>query len=73
MKKAIVTGAFGFAGANLVEELLKQDYMVYAVGRKNSAHNDRFADSENLKKIALDMADYGNIWLIIFPFLSVLY
>lgn len=61
MKKAIVTGAFGFAGANLVEELLEEGYMVYAVGRKKSSHNKRFAEGEMLKKIALDMSDFGKI------------
>lgn len=60
MKIAVVTGAFGFAGANLVEHLLQNEYKVYAVGRKKPTresgalasedkagvrtHNDRFAD-----------------------------
>ena len=33
-KKALVTGASGFLGANLVKKLLDEDYEVYAVSRK---------------------------------------
>ena len=50
-KIAIVTGAFGFAGANLTEHLLDYGYKVYAVGRKGSSHNDRFAESESLRSV----------------------
>ena len=38
---AIVTGAFGFAGASLTENLIKNGYKVYAVCREGSAHNNR--------------------------------
>ena len=55
MKIAIVTGAFGFAGANLVNKLLENEYFVYAVGRDGSSHNDRFSESERLNKVFLDM------------------
>ncbi|WP_026652561.1 NAD-dependent epimerase/dehydratase family protein [Butyrivibrio proteoclasticus] len=61
MKKAIVTGAYGFAGANLVRELLDDNYMVYAVGRKKSSHNQRFQESSELKKICLDMSEFGKL------------
>ena len=60
-KIAIVTGAFGFAGANLTEHLLDYGYKVYAVGRKGSSHNDRFAESESLRKVLVDMEDYDKI------------
>lgn len=60
-KIAIVTGAFGFAGANLTEHLLDYGYKVYAIGRKGSAHNDRFAESESLRKVLVDMEDYDKI------------
>ena len=60
-KIAIVTGAFGFAGANLTEHLLDYGYKVYAIGRKNSSHNDRFAESESLRKVLIDMDDYDKI------------
>ncbi|MCR5671580.1 MAG: NAD(P)-dependent oxidoreductase [Butyrivibrio sp.] len=59
MKIAIVTGAYGFLGANLTKELLSRDYRVLAVGRCGSeGHNDRFEESRQLKKIFLDMKDY---------------
>ena len=63
MKSAVVTGAFGFAGANLVECLLENGYFVYAVGRKKptAAHNDRFKESENLKIIYLEMEEFERI------------
>lgn len=60
-KIAIVTGAFGFAGANLTEHLLDYGYKVYAIGRKGSAHNERFAESESLRKVLIDMEDYDKI------------
>lgn len=36
MKKIFVTGATGFVGANLVRTLLKKDYEVHIIKRKNS-------------------------------------
>ncbi|MBR4357444.1 MAG: NAD(P)-dependent oxidoreductase [Butyrivibrio sp.] len=60
-KIAIVTGAFGFAGANLTEHLLDYGYKVYAIGRKGSSHNERFEESESLKKVLIDMEDYDKI------------
>ncbi len=62
MKTAIVTGAFGFAGANLTEELISSGYKVYAVGRKSSLHNDRLSfPSDRLVKIFLDMEEYDRL------------
>ena len=61
MKKCIVTGAAGFAGANLVELLLKEDYFVYAVVRPNSPHNCRLQASPNLQLIQQDMIEYGKL------------
>ena len=65
MKTAIVTGAFGFAGANLVEHLLQNEYKVYAVGRKTSSHNDRFAgvSSDRLVPVFLEMEEYDRLSL----------
>ena len=60
-KIAIATGAFGFAGANLTEHLLDYGYKVYAIGRKGSAHNERFEESESLRKVLIDMEDYDKI------------
>ena len=63
-KISIVTGAFGFAGASLTENLLNNGYEVYAVCREGSEHNDRLdgnANSSMLHKIYLDMQDYDKI------------
>ena len=43
-KIAIVTGAFGFAGASLTENLIKNGYKVYAVCREGSEHNNRLRE-----------------------------
>ncbi len=61
MKKVIVTGAAGFTGCNLVEELLERNYYVYAVVRPDSEHNERLIESDQLKLVYLDFAEYGNI------------
>ena len=61
MKTAVVSGAFGFAGANLVERLLDDDYVVYAIGRNGSTHNDRFKASKRLKIRFMNMDEYDNV------------
>lgn len=62
MKTAIVTGAFGFAGANLVEQLVKNEYKVYAIGRGiASPHNDRLTDLPGIDRIYLEMEDYDRL------------
>ena len=63
MKTAIVTGAYGFAGAKLVEHLLQNEYKVYAVGRRSSSHNDRFlgAPADRLVPVFLEMEEYGKL------------
>lgn len=57
----MVTGAAGFAGANLVELLLEKGYFVYAVVRPDSAHNVRLQESESLKIVPLDMINYSQL------------
>ena len=61
MKKAIVTGAAGFAGANLVEALIKKNYEVYAVVKPNSSHNERIAGDARIKIVPLDMSEYDKL------------
>lgn len=58
MKKALVTGASGFLGQNLVRELLEQDYEVFALLREP----DRFPmKHENLHLIACGMDEYASL------------
>lgn len=60
MKKAIVSGAAGFAGANLVEHLIEHGYFVYALVREGSAHNDRFNkySDDVIRLVDCDMNSY---------------
>ena len=59
MKKAIVTGGAGFAGCNLVEELLKNEYNVLCVLRPASPHNERLHKLKASQGSALK-----NLWLM---------
>ncbi len=52
--KALVTGATGFIGANLVRELLKQDYQVRALVRKGSS-------LKNIAGLKIETT-YGDLW-----------
>lgn len=61
MQKAVVTGAAGFVGCNLVECLLEYGYYVYAVVRPGSAHNSRLLESERLKLVYADMSEFGQL------------
>lgn len=61
LKKAIVTGAAGFAGCNLVEALLKKGYYIHAIMRPQSSHNARLHASPHLKIIECDMQDYAKL------------
>lgn len=61
MKRAIVTGAAGFVGCNLVECLLAHGYDVCAVVRHGSAHNRRLLESEQLTLVYADMSDFGKL------------
>ena len=61
MKKAVVTGAAGFAGCNLTERLIEHGYEVYAVVREGSAHNDRLKESDRLHFVTLDMTGISEL------------
>ena len=60
MKRAIVSGAAGFAGCNLTERLIEDGYTVYALVRAGSRHNERLSgySADALKLIEADMGDY---------------
>lgn len=61
MKCAVVTGAAGFVGCNLVEALIAHGYFVYCVVRPKSRHNSRLAESNRLKLVAADMSEYEQL------------
>lgn len=61
MKKAIITGADGFIGRNLVQELLKNNYEVYAVVRKKSLAEQKIKDNNRLHFIECDMNHYEKL------------
>ena len=62
MKKAIITGAAGFACYSVTSELLDKCYEVYAVLRPGSEHNHRLVGlSEHIHLIELDQTDFDRI------------
>ena len=66
MKKAVITGAAGFAGYSTTIELLNSGYEVYAVLRPNSEHNERLSyHTDNIHLIELDCSDFGKIPMVV--------
>ena len=61
MQRAIVTGAAGFTGLNLVEALLAAGYFVYAVVRPGSAHNKRIQTGQQLSMVEADLGDLAGL------------
>lgn len=60
MKKVLVTGAAGFIGINLVKELVKKEYEVYGLVRKNNLESIM-----KLNAISQDIVIVDNIDLLI--------
>ena len=62
-KRAIVTGAAGFAGIHLTKHLLEQGYTVLAILRPESKHNERICElqkiypEDRLRGLAVDLYD----------------
>ena len=54
-RTAVVTGAAGFAGYNLVERLVEKDFSIYAVVRPHSAHNARLNGLAGVQVVDLDV------------------
>lgn len=71
--KAIVTGAAGFLGANLVEELVKKDYKVIAVVRAGSAHNNRIRNLKGVRLVAAELTEYDKLPELIDENADILY
>ena len=55
MKKVIVTGATGFLGYHLIQELRKQNIQVYAICRKGSINNNRIVGFSNVVPVYCDL------------------
>lgn len=59
MKIAVVTGANGFVGSAVVNELLSNNYKVYAVVRNN--HADRLSDLDNVEIVNCELSDIDRL------------
>lgn len=60
MKNIFITGATSFIGVNLIRELLKENYNVTAIIRKNSPNKTKLIDF-NIKIIELNIEDIFNL------------
>ncbi len=65
MMRAVVTGASGFLGIHLVEELLRRGWTVFGVIRPNSPNANRLPEHENFHSIYLDISDISRISAIV--------
>lgn len=59
--RAVVSGASGFLGVHLVEELLRRGWTVFGIIRPNSPHTNRLPEHENFCAITLDFADISRV------------
>ena len=63
MKTAVVTGASGFVGRNLIRQLVSQNIAVYALVRNPEMAS--FELSENIHIIKCDLAEIGKLETIL--------
>ena len=61
MKKAIVTGANGFIGSHLVDELLSHDIEVIAVVRNEKSNIQSLPENKKLKIIYCELKEIENL------------
>ncbi len=61
MKTAIVTGATSFLASTLIRDLLKSEYNVIAIVRKNSNNMYRLDGLTNIQIIELNLSDIENL------------
>lgn len=63
MNRAIVTGASGFIGSYLVQELLRHDYEILAVVRtKHGVEKLRALGEDNIRIAVCDIPDFENLY-----------
>jgi len=62
MKKAIVTGASGFIGSALINELQENGVNVIAIARNKNSNIDKIKDCKNLRIIFCELSDISSIF-----------
>jgi UDP-glucose 4-epimerase len=60
MTKCLVTGAAGFIGSNLVDELIKDGHEVIAIDNESSESNEEFYWNNQAQNYKYDIRDYEN-------------
>lgn len=58
--KVLVTGAAGFIGSNLVDELIKQGHEVIAIDNESAESNEEFYWNPKAQNYKYDIRDYEN-------------
>lgn len=64
-KKAIITGPTGAVGLSLINELVDNDYIVYAVIRCKSPNIDKLPKNNNLKLIECNLDNLSELSILI--------
>ena len=75
MKKIIVTGGLGFIGSNLIELLLKRNYIIINIDKVTYSSNFyntlEFAKNPNYKFIKCDLNNKSKLSKIIFKYMPI--
>ena len=65
MKKAVVTGASGFIGRYLIDELISNNVFVYAITRQLNNFSDKYKNNKFIKVIYCDLNDIDKLLSLI--------